>query len=55
MDQKVCGKDQNKVDDVVEEGDVWYLKQDQDLHDVRCIVCMRPILAKRVRMDSTWD
>ena len=47
MDQKVCNKDHNKVEDFVGEADVWYLKEDQDLHGVRCIVCMLPILAKK--------
>ena len=51
MDQKVREKDHKRVDDFVEETNTWYLWENQDLHDARCIKCRREILAKRVVTD----
>ena len=47
MDQKVCGKDHEKVEDFVEDSNTWYLRENQEFHDVRCIKCRREILAKK--------
>ena len=47
MDKKKCDKDHNMINEFIKETDTWYIKDDNELHDSRCMKCRCKIQSKK--------